>query len=66
MRLPFVALPGLGETAARAIYDAMSVAPFNTVEEIQARAGVNKTAIEVLRAHGALDGLPDTDQLSLF
>ena len=40
--------------------------PFTSIEDLQNRAKVTKTVIEALRAHGALDGLPETDQMTLF
>lgn len=64
--LPFVALAGVGENAAKAIAEEHAKRPFETVEEIRERAKANKTAIEALREHGVLEGLPESDQLSLF
>lgn len=64
--LPFVAVSGVGETAARSLADEYKVRPYETVDEIRERAKINKTAIEELREHGVLEGLPETDQLSLF
>lgn len=64
--LPFVALEGVGDTAAKAFADAYKEKPFETIEEAVSRAKLNKTAVEALRAHGVLEGLPETDQLSLF
>ncbi len=64
--LPFVALEGVGDTAAKAFADAYAEKPFFTIEEAVNRAKLNKTATEALRAHGVFEGLPETDQLSLF
>ncbi|MCL2436553.1 MAG: PolC-type DNA polymerase III [Clostridiales bacterium] len=64
--LPLSALTGLGETAARAIAEEYEKKPFDTIEELKERTRANKTAIEALRVHGALEGLPESDQLSLF
>lgn len=64
--LPFVALEGVGDTAAKGFYDAYKEKPFDTIEEAVSRAKLNKTAVEALRAHGVFEGLPETDQLSLF
>lgn len=64
--LPFVALAGVGENAAKAIVEEYEKAPYETVEEIRERAKANKTAVEALREHGVLEGLPESDQLSLF
>jgi DNA polymerase-3 subunit alpha (Gram-positive type) len=64
--LPLMALTGVGETAARLIAEEHRKQPFHSVEEIQKRARANKTAIEALKQHGVLTGLPETDQLCLF
>ena len=64
--LPFVALEGVGDTAAKAFADAYAEKRFDTVEEAVSRAKLNRTAVEALRNHGVFEGLPETDQLSLF
>lgn len=64
--LPFVAVSGVGETAARSLAEEYKNRPYETVDEIRERAKINKTAIEELREHGVLEGLPETDQLCLF
>ena len=64
--LPFVAVTGVGENAAKSLAEEYKNRPYETVDEIRDRAKINKTAIEELREHGVLEGLPETDQLSLF
>jgi len=64
--LPLEALTGLGENAAKAIAFEYSQKPFDSVEELRSRTKANKTAVEALKIHGALDGLPESDQLCLF
>lgn len=64
--LPFMALSGMGETAARSFAEEYKIKPFDTIEEITKRAKVNKASIEALKARGVLKGLPETDQLSFF
>ena len=64
--LPFMALSGMGETAARSLADEYNVKPYATIEEITKRAKINKSSVEALRARGVLKGLPETDQLSFF
>jgi DNA polymerase III subunit alpha, Gram-positive type len=39
---------------------------FLSKEDLQQRSKATKTVIEHLDLHGCLDGLPDTNQLSLF
>jgi len=62
--LPFVALNGVGESAATALADAYEEHPFDTVEDAVHRAGLTKTAVEILRTYDVFEGLPETDQLS--
>lgn len=66
VRLPFMAIEGVGETAARAFQNEYALKPFDTIEEAIKRARLNKTAVEGLRNHGVFEGLPETDQLSMF
>ena len=66
IRLPFSSLPGLGENAAANIIAAREEAPFFSIEDLQIRAKLSKSVIEVLRQNGVLKGLSETDQLSLF
>lgn len=64
--LPFVSLEGVGTTAAKAFAEAYEEKPFDTIEEAINRGKLNKTAVDALREHGVFQGLPETDQLSLF
>ena len=66
IRLPFSSLPGLGENAAANIIKAREEASFFSVEDLQIRAKLSKSVIEILRENGVLDGLSETDQLSFF
>lgn len=64
--LPFMALSGMGDTAANSFVDEYNKKPYETIEEITKRAKINKSSLEALRAKGVLNGLPETDQLSFF
>ena len=66
MRLPFGALSGVGEKAAYSIYEAAQKGNFISKEEFQLEAGVSKTIIQNLADLGALNDLPDTNQISMF
>ena len=66
IRMPFSALGGVGENAAENIVRAREEEPFFSVEDLQTRAGLNKSVIETLRHAGVLDGINETDQLSFF
>ena len=64
---PFTACPGLGESAAIAIVEARQGREFISIEEFSnACPKVSKSHIEQLKFMGALDGIPDTSQLTLF
>ncbi|MBO5321116.1 MAG: PolC-type DNA polymerase III [Clostridia bacterium] len=66
MRLPFGALGGVGEKAAYSIYEAAQKGNFVSKEDFQIEAGVSKTIIQNLADLGALNDLPDTNQMSMF
>ncbi len=64
---PFCSCPGLGETAAQSIVEQREGRQFVSVEELSAACPkVSSSHIEMLRQAGALDGLPDTSQITLF
>ncbi|QZY57467.1 PolC-type DNA polymerase III [Crassaminicella profunda] len=63
---PLRALQGVGENAARSICQSRKDREFISLEDIRERSRVTKTVIETLKQHGCLNGLPDTNQLSLF
>ena len=66
MRLPFGALSGVGEKAAYSIYEAAQKGDFVSREDFQIEAGVSKTVIQNLSDLGAMNDLPDTNQISMF
>ena len=66
MRLPFGALGGVGEKAAYSIYEATQRGNFVSKEDFQIEAGVSKTIIQNLADLGAMNDLPDTNQISMF
>ncbi len=66
IRLPFNALKGLGGVAAQALAEEGKKGSYISCDEIMIRAGVGKSIIELLRESGALQGLPESSQTSLF
>ncbi len=65
IRMPFSSLPGLGENAAQNIIAARDEEPFFSVEDLQIRAKLSKSVIDMLRANGVLDNINETDQLTM-
>ena len=66
LRPPLIGLPGLGETAAEAIVEERAKGVFVTVEDLVERCGVNKNVVEILKGHGCLKSMPDSNQASFF
>ena len=66
IRCPFISLPGLGESAAAQIAEARKERPFMSVEDLRTRGKAGSAVIDMLRAHGALEGLTETNQISMF
>ena len=63
---PLSALQGLGDNAAKNIAEARSQREFLSVDDLRNRSHVSKPIIELLRNHGCLAGLSESDQLALF
>ena len=67
LRPPFVAISGLGESAALDLMHGREGRSFISIEEISiACPKVSKTHIQMLKDAGAFGDLPDTSQVSLF
>ena len=66
IRLPFMALKGVGEAVAKSLWEAAQKDVFISADDISNRAGVSKSVIEMLRTSGALGDLPETSQVSFF
>ncbi len=63
---PFNVLPGVGTSAAVNIVNAREAGEFLSKEDLQQRSKISKTVLEFLEEQGCLEGIPDTNQLSLF
>lgn len=63
---PFRGLDGLGDNVARAIVEERKKGAFLSIEDVQYRAKVNSTTIEKMKTLHIFDGMPESNQLSLF
>ena len=66
LRPPINALQGVGDNAAKSIVKARENGEFISKEDLRMRAKIGKAIIETLDNHGCLEGMSETNQLSLF
>lgn len=66
IRLPFSSMPGVGDAAAESLEAGGQKGEYLSIEDLQLRTKVSKSVIETLGAVGALEGLPESSQMSLF
>ena len=68
IRLPFMSMAGTGESAAVALMKAREdgEGEYMSRDDLQQRAGISKSVMETLDACGALEGLPQSTQMSFF
>jgi len=64
---PFLALQGVGASAAQCIVEMREVhEDYLSIEDFQMKTRVSKTVIEAMKQHGCFDEMPESNQLSLF
>ncbi|WP_315113293.1 PolC-type DNA polymerase III [Clostridium intestinale] len=66
IRPPINSLQGVGDNAAKSIVEVRKDGEFISKEDLRIRAKISKTVIETLSIHGCLEGLGETNQISLF
>jgi len=67
IRLPFSSLGGVGGAAAISLMEARGTGgEYISIDDLQARAKVSSAVIDTLKLVGALSGLPESSQTSLF
>ena len=68
IRLPFMSMSGTGESAAVSLMKARDdgEGEYMSRDDLQQRAGISKSVMETLDACGALEGLPQSTQMSFF
>ena len=59
-------IDGVSEAAAKNIVAARADGKFSSIDDLKNRANLNKTVIAGLKTHGCLNGLQETNQLTLF
>ena len=64
--IPFRAMDGLGENVATGVVEEREKQPFMSIEDLQKRGHISKTLIEKMQIMGILDGMGESNQLSLF
>lgn len=63
---PFIVIDGLGDAAAESVVEARKNGPFTSKEDLLKRTKLSSTNVEDLSKIGTLDGLGESDQMSLF
>lgn len=63
---PFNAIPSLGTNVAKQVVEARKDGEFLSKEDLQRRGRVSKTVVEYLSDLGCLEGMPESNQLSIF
>ena len=66
IRPPINSIPGMGPIAAESIYNAAKEDEFMSIDEIRQRAKVGDSIIQLLKDFNCLDGMPESNQISLF
>ncbi len=66
IRLPFDSLPGVGTSAADSIASARETGMVYSVADLQQISGIDKRVLEVIERNGVIEGMPKTDQYTLF
>jgi len=56
----------MGQKAAQAIVEARQYGRFISIEDLATRAHIPTPAVELLREHGCLDGMMESNQVELF
>ena len=62
----FTSIDGLGEAVAKNIVEERNKRPFISIEDFQGRCKVSSTLIDKMRMMGIFEGMPESNQLSLF
>ena len=62
----FASIDGLGDKAADQVVEAAKDGQFLSKDDLRTRAKLSKTLIDLMEEMGIIEGLPESNQLSLF
>ena len=63
---PLNSIPGLGTVAAQGIGEARKDGEFMSIDDLRIRSKIGKSTIEMLQNAGCLEGMSESNQMSLF
>ena len=63
---PLNSIPGLGTVAAQGIGEARKEGEFMSIDDLRIRSKIGKSTIEMLQNAGCLQGMSESNQISLF
>ena len=66
IRPPLNSVPGLGTVAAEGIEAAKKDGKFMSIEDLKIRSKIGNSVVDLLRNMGCLDGMSESNQMSLF
>lgn len=66
IRPPLNSIPGLGTVAAEGIDEAKKEGKFMCIDDLQIKAKIGKSVVELLKKFGCLEGMTQSNQMSLF
>ena len=66
IRPPLNSIPGFGTVAAQGIEEARKDGEFMSISDMKIRAKLGKSGIEMLQNAGCLEGMSQSNQMSLF
>ena len=66
IRPPLNSIPGLGTVAAESIYKSKEDGKFMSIDDLRIRAKIGKSIIELLQKFNCLNGMSQSNQLTLF
>ena len=62
----FASIDGLGDKAADQVVEAAKDGQFLSKDDLRTRAKLSKTIVDLMEELGIIEGLPESNQLSLF